>query len=121
MPTSGKAPAGSASPPTLDSSTLLSLASVTASTATLGGNITSDGNDPSGITARGTLWGLSSSPTGNAQEEGGTSIGGFSHLRSGLNSGTLIYFRAYAVNDSGTSSGPINSFFTKSMENQACS
>jgi hypothetical protein len=48
------------------------LASVTASTATLGGNITGDGNDPSGITQRGTVWGLSSSPTGNACVLGST-------------------------------------------------
>ncbi|MDH4020927.1 MAG: hypothetical protein OEU84_15135, partial [Xanthomonadales bacterium] len=103
----------SAGPPTLDSSTLSSLAAVTASTATLGGNITGDGNDPSGITQRGTVWGLSSSPTGNAVAEGGTTTGSFSHLRTGLNTGSLIYFRSYATNDSGTSYGPNNSFYTE--------
>ncbi len=103
----------SAGPPVLDTSTLASLAAVTSSSATLGGFISSDGNDPSGITQRGTVWGLAPSPAGNALAEGGAATGSFSHLRSGLNSGALIYFRSYATNDSGTSYGPDNSFHSE--------
>ena len=104
-------PAAAATAPTLNSSTLQSLAAVTASTATLGGNITSNGN--SAITSRGTVWGLSASPTGNQLAEGGTATGAFSHLRTGLNTGTQIHFRSYATNSIGTSYGPNNTFYTE--------
>jgi hypothetical protein len=88
---------------------------VTASTATLGGNISSDGGDPP-ITSRGTVWNTTGAPiTENAVAQGGTTTGGFSHLRDTppLNSGTLIYFRSYAVNGTGTGYGPDNSFYTE--------
>ncbi|MDH5633530.1 MAG: hypothetical protein OEZ10_11115 [Gammaproteobacteria bacterium] len=104
--------------PTLGASTLGSLAAVTASTATLGGNITSDGGDP--ITARGTVWNTTGAPiTQNALAEGGTTTGAFSHLRSGLSSGTLVYFRAYATNGTGTDYGPDNSFYTEPANSPA--
>ena len=107
--------AGGVTAPILNTSTLQSLAAVTSSTATLGGNITGDGGDP--ITSRGTVWNTTGAPiTENAVPEGGTTIDiPFSHLRDTppLNAGTLIYFRSYAVNGTGTGYGPDNSFYTE--------
>ena len=85
--------------------------SITSTSAFLGGTVTSDGGDPAGISARGTVWGISSSPTGNALAEGGTSIGvPFSHERTGLPTGVTVYFRAYATNSAGTAYSADSSF-----------
>ena len=105
--------AGGASAPTLDASTLQSLAAVTSSSATLEGNILNDGGDPP-ITSRGTVWNTTGAPiTENALAEGGVTTGGFFDLRGGLDTGSLIYFRSYAVNGTGTGYGPDNSFYTE--------
>lgn len=85
-----------------------SLPTVTSPTATniaipnvtLGATITSDGGLT--ITARGTVWGTSPSPTGNVLAEGGTSTGVFSHSRTELTKGVALYYRGYATNAKGT-------------------
>ncbi|PJC30045.1 hypothetical protein CO052_00090, partial [Candidatus Saccharibacteria bacterium CG_4_9_14_0_2_um_filter_41_9] len=83
--------------PTLSTPTATSVA---IPNATLGATITSDGG--LGITARGTCWGLTPSPTTNAAAEGGTSTGVFSHARSSITAGRIIYYRGYATNSKGT-------------------
>jgi|GEM_PF-1440695 len=74
--------------------------SVVLPNATLGATVTSNGGLT--LTARGTVWGTSPSPTGNALAEGGTSTGEFSHSRSSITKGVVIYFRGYATNAKGT-------------------
>ena len=94
--------------PTLTSPTATAVGS---STATLGANVTSDNG--SAITARGTVWGTSANPTGNAVAEGGTATGLFTHARTGLTAGTKIYYRGYATTGSGTGYSPDGSFYTE--------
>lgn len=92
-------------------------ASVTATSAVLGATISSDGG--SALTSRGTVWGTAPNPTGNALAEGGASVGLYTHSRTGLPSGTLIYYRGYAVNGSGTAYSDNASFYTLSAEPSA--
>jgi len=84
---------------------------VTGSTATLGANVTSNGG--AAITARGTVWGTSPSPTLNAAAEGGTTTGVFTQPRSALAAGTKIYYRGYATNSVGTGYSSDGSFYTE--------
>ena len=79
--------------------------------ATLGATLDDAGAFP--VTERGTVWGTSPSPTGNLLAEGGTSLGAYTHVRSGMPSGTQIYFRGYADNASGRGYSPDGSFYTE--------
>lgn len=80
-------------------------------TLTIGGNASSGGNiTDSGdgvITARGVVWGTSSSPTISLATKtvDGTGSGLFTSAITGLVSGTTYYVRAYATNGSGTAYG----------------
>jgi len=85
--------------------------SITVSTATAGGNITSDGGSP--VTARGVCWNTSTSPTiNNSKTSDGSGTGSFTSSLTGLQSGTTYYLRAYASNVSGTTYGNEVSFTT---------
>jgi hypothetical protein len=75
-------------------------ASITTTSATLGGNVT--GNGGAALTSRGTVWGTSAAPTVNSLNEGGATTGVFTHSRTGLTANTLYTYRAYAVNGAGT-------------------
>ena len=83
---------------------------VTATTATLGATVTSNGG--SSLTARGTCWGTSPAPAGNCTAEGSTLVSSFTHGRTGLTSGTTIYYRGYATNGIGTGYSADGSFQT---------
>ena len=80
------------------------LSAVTATTATSGGNITSDGGSP--VTLRGVCWSLTPNPviTGTKTSNGSGS-GSFTSAITGLVAGTTYYIRAYATNSIGTSYG----------------
>src|SRR3989344_6518102 len=84
--------------------------SITSSGATLGANITSDGGAT--LTARGTCWATTATPTTNCLAEGLTTTGIFTHIRSSMSSGTLIYYRGYATNSIGTGYSADGSFTT---------
>jgi len=84
--------------------------SVGNASATLGATITSDGGAT--ITARGTVYGTSASPTTNSLAEGGTSVAAFTHSRTGLTANTLYYFRGYATNSVGTGYSADGTFTT---------
>jgi len=84
--------------PTLTTPTVASIAETT---ATLGANVTTAGGYAS-VTARGTCWGTSPSPTTNCLAEGGTTTGVFTQARTGFTAGTTYYFRGYATNALGT-------------------
>jgi len=85
--------------------TTIDLSSVTSTTASSGGNITSDGG--SVITARGVVWGTISEPTISLSTKtiNGTGIGNFTSNITGLNPGATYYIRAYATNSVGTGYG----------------
>ncbi len=82
---------------------------ITASSATCGGNVISNGGDI--VTARGICWSTSQNPTLNdSHTSGGTGIGYFSCNITGLAIGTTYYVRAYATNSAGTAYGQQTSF-----------
>jgi hypothetical protein len=101
--------ASGATAPTVTSPTS---ASVGTTTATLGANVTSNGG--AALTANGTVWGTSPNPTGNALDEGSHTTGVFTHARTGLPAGTLIYYRGYATNSEGTAYSADDTFTTNS-------
>ena len=84
---------------------------VSGTTATLGGNVTSDGGGT--ITERGVVWATTSNPTtSNNKIAVGNGTGSFSTLVSGLTSNTTYYVRSYAINSVGTAYGTQISFTT---------
>ena len=87
-----------------------SSSSISTTSALLGATVSSDGG--ASLTARGTVWGTSASPTGNSLDEGGTSVAAFSHSRTGFTANTLYYFRGYATNSAGTAYSSDGTFTT---------
>lgn len=85
---------------------------ITATSATLGGNVTDEGS--SGVTERGVVWSTSPNPTTNDNKivDGSTGTGSYSAPVSGLNPATTYYTRAYAINSTGTAYGGQESFTT---------
>ena len=98
------------STPTLSATSAIS--AITTTTASSGGNITAEGDSP--ITARGVVWGTTTSPTTSlsTKTSNGTGIGSFTSNITGLSLGTTYYVRSYATNSSGTSYGTEVSFTT---------
>jgi len=96
--------------PTLSATTPAS--AITTTTATSGGDVTSDG--ASTITARGICWSTATAPTtalSTKTTETGTT-GVFTSAMTNLTAGTKYYVRAYATNTLGTSYGSEVSFTT---------
>jgi hypothetical protein len=87
---------------------------ITDSSATCGGNITSDGG--TSIVARGICWSTSNNPdlTDDYTNEG-MGTGTFTSNMKGLCSSTKYYVRAYAINNFGTSYGNELNFTTLSI------
>ena len=85
-------------------------ASVTDTTATLGGNVTSVGS--ASLSAEGITWGTSANPRGNVVTSGSTAGGVFTVPVTGLPQNTLIYFDAYATNNVGTTYSSDGTFTT---------
>ena len=86
---------------------------ITQSSATCGGNVTSDGG--SAVTARGVCWSTAQNPdVSGSHTTDGTGTGVFVSNLSGLSPGTPYYVRAYATNSAGTSYGDQVSFTTNS-------
>jgi len=81
-----------------------SITDITYSSATSGGNITSDGGLE--ITVRGVCWSKSQNPTINdSKTEDGSGSGLFTSTVTGLTPNTTYYLRAYATNSDGTAYG----------------
>jgi len=91
--------------------TTSAITGVTMTTATSGGNVTTDGG--SAVTARGVCWGVSSNPvvTGNHTADG-SGTGSFVSNITGLSSNTTYHVRAYATNGAGTFYGEELTFTT---------
>ncbi len=88
---------------------------INSTSATLGANVTSDGNDP--IVERGVVWSTSSNPTtaDNKVSTAGTT-GVFTVGVSGLPSATLIHYRGYAINSIDTAYTTDATFSTHASE-----
>jgi len=85
--------------------------SVTATSATAGGEVVSDGGLP--VTERGICWSISANPTisGNHTSDG-SGTGAFISTITGLSANTTYHIRAYATNASGTYYGNDLTFTT---------
>lgn len=103
--TSGSAPVFI---PTLTTTLITSISTTTASS---GGHISSDGGAE--VTAKGVCWNTTGSPsTADNHTSDGLGGGPFSSLLTGLTPGTTYQVRAYATNPAGTSYGNEVSFIT---------
>ncbi len=90
-----------------------SVSDITLTTATCGGNITSDGG--ASVTARGVVWSTAENPTLDSNTgitTDGSGTGSFTSNLTDLTPGTTYYVRAYATNTIGTSYGEYVTFLT---------
>jgi len=100
--------AASGQPPTV---TTAAISNITQTTATDGGNVTSQGS--SSVTSRGVCWSTSQNPTiTNSHTTDGSGTGSFTSNLTGLTTNTHYYVRAYATNITGTAYGNQVSFTT---------
>ena len=96
------------------------VSSVTAASASGGGNVTSDGG--AAVTARGVCWSTSPNPTtADNHTTDGTGTGVFTSLITGLTPNTTYYVRAYATNAIGTAYGNQVTFTTSAFDNPVIS
>lgn len=80
------------------------VANISATAATCGGNVTSDGGAT--VTARGVCWSTSQNPTtADSHTSDGSGTGSFTSSLTGLTANTTYYVRAYATNSVGTTYG----------------
>lgn len=87
--------------PTISTGSILS---VTQTTASISGNVTSDGGAQ--VIEKGVCWNILPDPTiNNNKTMDGTGVGTFNSNVSGLTEGTIYHVRAYATNSSGTAYG----------------
>jgi parallel beta-helix repeat protein len=94
--------------------TTASTSNIATTSATSGGNVTSDGGYS--VTAKGICWSTTSSPTIalSTKTNDGTGTGAFVSYMTSLSPGTTYYVRAYATNSQGTSYGSQVTFQTLS-------
>ena len=91
--------------------TTAGITGITQTTATNGGNVTSDGGAP--VTARGVCWSKFPNPTtSDSLTTDGTGTGTFVSNLTGLTPNTPYYVRAYATNSVGTAYGNEETFTT---------
>ena len=87
------------------------ITNITLTTATCGGNVTSDGNAT--VTDRGVCWSTNPNPTiEDNKTNDGVGTGSYSSNLTNLTPNTTYYVRAYATNSEGTSYGNEKSFIT---------
>jgi hypothetical protein len=91
--------------------TTTAISSITSTSASVGGNISSDGG--ASVSARGLVYGTASNPTlSNSILTIGSGTGGYTGTILGLTPNTTYYVRAYATNSAGTGYGNEISFQT---------
>ena len=87
---------------------------VYSTSATVGGEVTNDGNGV--VTERGVVYSTTSNPTtSNSKVVSGSGVRSFTCNLSNLQEVTTYYVRAYAVNEKGTAYGEEKSFTTKAI------
>jgi uncharacterized protein (TIGR02145 family) len=98
--------------PTLPIITTTAASALMQTTATSGGNITSDGG--ANVTARGVCWSTTTGPTTalSTKTMDNTGTGIFTSSITALTAGTVYYVRAYATNTAGTAYGNELTFTT---------
>ena len=97
--------------PILPTVTTQSASSISLNSATLGGNVTHNGNGV--VSERGIVWATTNNPTiNNTKIIIGSGVGAFNQNISSLPTGTRIYVRAYAQNEAGVSYGNVIDFYT---------
>ncbi|MEI7980784.1 MAG: FISUMP domain-containing protein [Bacteroidota bacterium] len=107
------------SPSATPTVTTTAVSDITQTTATGGGDVTSDGGEA--VTARGVCWSTSQNPTiADYITSDGTGTGMFSSSITGLTPNTLYYVRAYATNSVGTGYGDEVSFTTTAGPGTPC-
>jgi hypothetical protein len=100
--------------PVLPTVTTTTISSIRGTSASGGGNVTSNGGET--LIARGVCWNISSNPTtSNWKTTDGTATGSYTSSLTGLFPSTTYYVRAYATNRSGTSYGGEVSFTTGAL------
>ena len=98
-------------PVTVPTVTTASAVSITQTTATGGGSVTSDGG--ANVSGRGVCWSTSANPTTSGScANTGEGTGAFTVSITGLIANTLYHVRAYAQNSSGTGYGSDLTFTT---------
>jgi hypothetical protein len=89
---------------TLPTVTTQAVTGITGSSATSGGNVTSDGGET--VTARGVCWSTSANPTtADSKTVDGSGTGSFISTMTGIMPGKAYHVRAYATNSAGTGYG----------------
>ena len=92
--------------------TTSAITDITAISATVGGEVTSDGNVID--TERGIVYSTNQNPTiDDSKVSSGNGLGAFTCQLTGLQDGVTYYVRAYAVNSKGVAYGEEKSFTTK--------
>jgi Tol biopolymer transport system component len=101
---------------TIPAITTDTISNITDSTATCGGNISSDGG--LAVSARGVCWSTSENPTiDDNKTTDGNGTGRFTSNLADMTSNTIYYLRAYATNNLGTGYGEQVSFKTFNLSN----
>ena len=97
--------------PTVTTSAVSNIVTTISTSATCGGNVTTDGGTT--VTARGICWSTSHNPTiSDNKTTDGTGTGSFTSCITELLGNTTYYVRAYATNSVGTTYGNEVSFTT---------
>jgi len=101
--------------PTIPAVTTATVAAITQTSASTGGNVTGDGGAK--ITARGVCWNTTGDPElTNNKTVDGVGTGAFTSNLSQLTAGTTYYIKAYATNEVGTAYGNEVSFTTEQIQ-----
>ena len=96
-----------------------SVSNITETTATSGGNVSTQGS--SSVTAKGVCWSTSSNPTtSDPHTTDGSGTGSFTSNITGLTANTLYYVRAYATNSVGIGYGNQQTFNTLGGGGSGC-
>jgi hypothetical protein len=94
--------------------TTTAISSITVTSASSGGEITSEGTSP--VTARGVCWSTNANPTtADSKTSDGSGSGTFTSSITGLTPATLYHVRAYATSADGTAYGADVTFTTSSL------
>jgi hypothetical protein len=99
---------------TLPVLTTSNVTEITRTTASSGGNVTSDGEAE--ITVRGVCWGTTTNPTiSGSKTTDGVGKGSYTSSLTSLTSNTTYYVKAYAINSAGTAYGNEETFSTNQV------